>query len=115
MATMPSRKDMKIFCVSNKLFSENHNGDSEREKAYIELSGILKLRRHCQYIPAEAQMIHVAKFFRSAIPANLASVEMWADGAFNHEEMEKASGISEVLAKAERNLKLKACFMSFST
>jgi hypothetical protein len=104
MASMPSRKDMKVFCVGNNDYLENCNGDSERQKACVELSGIPQLRHYFQSIPAEAQMRHVAKFIRIAIPAAISSIELWADGAFNVDEQEKASGISDVLKMVQDGL-----------
>jgi hypothetical protein len=104
MAAMPSRKDMKVFCVGNHDYLTNCNGDSEQEKAYVELSGIPQLRAFCLSIPAEAQMHHVANFFRFRVPSAIASVTMWASGAFDGEQKAKATDISELLEKVEVDL-----------
>ncbi|CEJ60465.1 hypothetical protein PMG11_09038 [Penicillium brasilianum] len=104
MAVMPSRKDMKVFCVGNNDYLTNCNGDSEQEQAYVELSGIPQLRAYCQSIPAEAQMRQLATFFRLNVPSAIASVTLWASGAFDGEQKAKATDISELLGKVEVDL-----------
>lgn len=95
---------MTVFCVSNRLFSENRNEESEEQQAYVELSGIPKLRRFCHSIIADVQMSRISRFLTMMVPGTLSSVDLWAGGAFNDEEMEKATGISDALAKAENKL-----------
>lgn len=104
MAAMPSRKDMKVFCVGNNDYLTNCNGNSEQEKAYVELSGIPQLRAYCQSIPAEAQMRQLATFFRFKAPSAIASVTLWASGAFDGEQKAKATDICELLEKVEVDL-----------
>lgn len=95
---------MTVICVSNKLFSENCNEEDEEQQAYVELSGIPQLRRFCHSIIADIQMSYVSKFFTMTVPGTLSSVDLWADGAFNDEDLEKAASISDALAKAEKEL-----------
>lgn len=101
---MPSHKGMKVFCVGNNDYLANYHGDSEQNKAYVELSGIPQLRTYCQSIPAEAQMHHVANFCRFIVPSAIASVTLWAGGAFDCEQKAKATSISEMLKRVEDDL-----------
>lgn len=95
---------MTVFCVSNKLFSENRNEDDEEQQAYAELSGIPELRRFCHSIIADLQRSYVSRFFTMMVPGTLSSVDLWADGAFNDEDLERAASISDALAKAKKEL-----------
>ncbi|KAJ5381359.1 uncharacterized protein N7496_003787 [Penicillium cataractarum] len=104
MASMPSRKDMTVFCVGNNDYLANCKGETEQEKAYTELSGIPQLRQYCQCIPAEAQMRHVSNFCQFIVPGAIASMRLWANGAFDRNEMAKARGISEMLKRVEDDL-----------
>lgn len=95
---------MRVFCVSNKLFSENRKEESEEQRAYVELSGIPGLRRFCHSLIADVQMSYISRFFTLMVPGTLSSIDLWASRAFNDEEMEKAASISDALAKAENEL-----------
>lgn len=95
---------MTVFCVSNRLFSENRKEEGEEQQAYVELSGIPELRRFCHSLIVEVQMSHFSRFFTMMVPGTLSSVDLWASGAFNDEEMEKATSISNALAKAGNEL-----------
>lgn len=95
---------MTVFCVSNRLFSENRKEECEEQQAYVELSGIPELRRFCHSLIVDVQMSHFSRFFTMMVPVTLSSVDLWASGAFNDEEMEKATSISNALAKAGNEL-----------
>ena len=101
-----SRKNMRVFCVSNTLFNEYGGCDEELEKAYAELSGIPELRSYCRQIPADAQLASISHFIKSTVPTELASVKIWAKLGFDQDKVQKAAGISDVLETLAKSLRV---------
>lgn len=102
---MPERRNMKVFCVSNKLFAEHRNGDDEWSEAYVELSGIPELRSYCRSILADAQKSQAAQYLRIDVPAAISSADLWVSGAFDQESKRKASLVKKELSLVQERLK----------
>ncbi|EPS34439.1 hypothetical protein PDE_09403 [Penicillium oxalicum 114-2] len=105
MGMMPERRNMKVFCVSNKLFAEYRNGDDEWSEAYVELSGIPELRSYCRSILADAQKSQAAQYLRIDVPAAISSADLWVSGAFDQESKRKASLVKKELSLVQERLK----------
>ncbi|KAL3441007.1 hypothetical protein BJX65DRAFT_289514 [Aspergillus insuetus] len=73
----------RIFCVSNSLYKDHREKDSELASAYLELSGIKELRRYCQSVPADAQLRATESFLQNQLPATLGSLILWASASGN--------------------------------
>ncbi|KAJ5495335.1 hypothetical protein N7539_000451 [Penicillium diatomitis] len=105
MSIMPSRRGMKVFCVSNKLYADNCAADDKRSRAYIKLSGIPELQEHCRSILSDAQKKQAAQFLRIDIPAAVASTKLWVVGANDTTSKKKAAVIKDELTLMQRKLK----------
>ncbi|KAF7716390.1 Dynamin family protein [Penicillium ucsense] len=105
MSIMPSRRGMKVFCVSNKLYADNCAADDERSQAYIKLSGIPELQEHCRSILSDAQKKQAAQFLRIDFPAAVASTKLWVFGANDTTSKKKAAVIKDELTLMQRKLK----------
>ncbi|KAJ5547669.1 hypothetical protein N7513_004903 [Penicillium frequentans] len=70
--------DVKVFCVSNTLYSQYRFSRHSEEEAYVDLAGIRELRRYCQLVPSAALMRATSEFLNHQVPALLLSLRQWA-------------------------------------
>lgn len=94
--------NVRIFCVSNELYSRHRRIIRVHDEDYFNLSGIPELRRYCQQVPAEAQFRFVAAFLEHRVPAVLRSVKQWALAGLDNVTAEKAQTLRHVLSDVEQ-------------
>lgn len=91
----------EIFCISNRLYSEHRHDSREFAEAYISLSGVRKLRRYCQKLPAEAQFRTTAGFLEHQTPAFLGSLNQWALAGSDDVTAERVTTLRQILLEGE--------------
>ncbi|KAL1967746.1 hypothetical protein VTN77DRAFT_3003 [Rasamsonia byssochlamydoides] len=91
----------RVFCVSNRLYSEHREDGRERAEAYIGLSGVRELRRYCQSVPAEAQFRATEAFLKHRAPTLLRSLNQWALAGSDQVTAERAATLRQVLTECE--------------
>lgn len=78
--------DLRVFCVSNKDYSEYSDEEPAIAAEHVELSGIPELRRYCQADSSEAQLRTVTTFLKNQVPRLLGSIKQSlikkSDGGF---------------------------------
>ncbi|KAL4772902.1 hypothetical protein BDW60DRAFT_186096 [Aspergillus nidulans var. acristatus] len=94
----------RVFCVSNTLYSYHRVQEPDRANEYIELSGIRRLRRVCQSVPADAQLRTTEEFLQTQVPALLGSVTLWATAGSDTVTNTRAEVLRGVLSDAEQVL-----------
>jgi hypothetical protein len=94
----------RVFCVSNTLYSNHRVQEPDRANEYIELSGIRRLRRVCQSVPADAQLRTTEEFLQTQVPALLGSVSLWATAGSDTVTNTRAEVLRGVLSDAEQVL-----------
>ncbi|GKZ47440.1 hypothetical protein AbraIFM66951_010806 [Aspergillus brasiliensis] len=94
----------RIFCVSNKLYSDHREDDPRQVNGYLALSGIQELRRYCQSVPADAQFRATVSYLQHELPALLGSITQWALAGSSTITMARAEVLRRVLTEAERTL-----------
>ncbi|KAL4778791.1 hypothetical protein BJX76DRAFT_352331 [Aspergillus varians] len=94
-----------VFCVSNKLYSDYREEDLDQANAYLELSGIRQIRRHCQSVPADAQLRATELFLQDRVPALLNSLSTWAAAGSDTVTQTRAAVLRGILDEAEQTLK----------
>ncbi|GLB21784.1 hypothetical protein AtubIFM61612_002334 [Aspergillus tubingensis] len=95
----------RIFCVSNKLYSDHREDDPRQANGYLALSGIQELRRYCQSVPADAQFRATVSYLQHEVPALLGSITQWALAGTSTMTMARAQVLRRVLTEAESSLK----------
>ncbi|OJI89614.1 hypothetical protein ASPTUDRAFT_132870 [Aspergillus tubingensis CBS 134.48] len=95
----------RIFCVSNKLYSDHREDDPRQANGYLALSGIQELRRYCQSVPADAQFRATVSYLQHEVPALLGSITQWALAGTSTMTMARAEVLRRVLTEAESSLK----------
>ncbi|EHA18708.1 hypothetical protein ASPNIDRAFT_129632 [Aspergillus niger ATCC 1015] len=94
----------RVFCVSNKLYSDHREDDRRQTNGYLALSGIQELRRYCQSVPADAQFQATVSYLQKEVPALLGSITQWALSGTSTVTMARAEVLRRVLAEAESTL-----------
>ena len=69
----------KIFCISNNLYHDNRHEPEKIAMPFLQLSGILQLRRYCIGIVARSRLHATQDFIGDQIPAFLGSVMLWVE------------------------------------
>lgn len=94
-----------MFCVSNTLYSAHTGKHEDDSRAYVSLSGVKYLRKHCQLVPAEAQMNAAAVFLKHQVPALLGSLRQWALSGQDTVESASADALRALLEDMEQNIR----------
>lgn len=90
-----------IACVSNTIYSDNRNGAMR----WLELSGIISLRRHCLGLVAGHQLQDATHFMRNEIPSLISSVELWVQSGSQRIATETRALIREASKSVERDMR----------
>ncbi|KAL6357126.1 hypothetical protein LRP88_10744 [Fusarium phalaenopsidis] len=69
--------EIKIFCVSNKDYWDHRDEPKTKSARFLQLSGILQVRKHCISIVANSQRRIATRYIKDQIPAFLAQVDLW--------------------------------------
>jgi len=95
-------ESIRIFCVSNNLYSQHREGSLTYDEDYLNLSGIRQLRHYCQFVPAEAQFRFIATFLDHRAPAVLRSVKQWTLTGCDDVTAERAKTLRQILSDIEK-------------
>ncbi|KAL3464362.1 hypothetical protein BJX64DRAFT_254826 [Aspergillus heterothallicus] len=99
--------DVKVFCVSSRLYSHHRHDSVEQARAYIQLSQIPVLRRYCQTVPAEAQLTAISGYLRNRVPSLLLSLNQWLLAGSNPIAAERAVSLRRVLDAAQETIQAR--------
>lgn len=73
----PCGAALRVFCVSNQLYWKHRMEAVNVSKKFLDLSGIVELRKHCIGVVAENYVRTVRTFIDDTIPALLGSASLW--------------------------------------
>lgn len=108
----PAARLLKTFCVSNKMYWDQREKRATIARPYLELSGILELRRYCIGIVAESHLRAMKAFVKDEIPALLGSIELWVEAGSGNITAERKQQILNVISAIERELDEVCSFLS---
>jgi hypothetical protein len=94
-----------VFCVSNFLYWHHRSGPRDISRPFLDLSGILEVRRHCISIVAESQLAAATEFMRKRIPALLEPLQLWVQSGAGTLSAERKVAIRAALDEVERKLR----------
>lgn len=97
--------DIKVFCVSNTLYSDYRFSRKSDKEAYIDLTGIRELRRYCQLVPAAASMRSTSAFLENQVPALILSLRQWTLSGADGVTERNAAAVRTVLQNAQNELR----------
>jgi len=71
---------------------------------FLELSGILAVRKHCISLVAESQFRIAAKYIQDGIPVLLGDTDLWVQSGAGNMSAERRQTIREALDSLESRL-----------
>jgi len=96
--------DLPIFCISNLDYWEHRDRPKDEALPFLQLSGILQVRRHCLSLVAEGQFRAAKEYVTNAIPALLGSIELWIQSGAGSVSAERKAAIRSALDEIEQEL-----------
>lgn len=113
---LPSGDDLHVHCVSNKLYREQREAPSAVAMPYLNLSGIIRLRKHCIGIVSSEQFRKAVAYINNDTTALLSDVQLWAQSGAGNATAENREVILQALDIVEARLARvrKSLLMSFS-
>ncbi|XWW92842.1 hypothetical protein V2A60_000769 [Cordyceps javanica] len=93
-----------VFCVSNTLYSKRRNARLSAALPFLQLSGIIELRRHCISIVSANQHREASVFVKTDVPKLLADIGLWAQSGVDTLDGERRAAVKVVLDNVENRL-----------
>ncbi|KFA48769.1 hypothetical protein S40293_01516 [Stachybotrys chartarum IBT 40293] len=95
---------IKAFCVSNSMYSQHRDKSRDESIPYLNLSGIIGVRRHCTAMVSHSQLRIAKRYMQSDIPALLSSLELWVQAGAGSAGAEEKKAIRDTLDALEKRL-----------
>lgn len=92
-----SEGQLRVFCVSNAYYGDHRNEPREEAMPFLDLSGILRLRRHCIGVVGDSQRRIATSYIQNEIPALLADVNLWVQSCTGTMDAERRREVRETL------------------
>lgn len=89
-----------VFCVSNAIYRDRRDDIVE----WLDLSGIISLRRHCLGLVAEHQLQDATNFMREIVPNLVSSLDLWVQSGSGRIAEETREQVRQASRTVERNL-----------
>jgi hypothetical protein len=100
----PNATSLSIFCVSNKDYWDNRNRPAHIALEYLQLSGILELRRYCIGVVAQSRLQATQTFIKDGIPALIGSVELWVEAGSGNASAESKQRVLHAVATIQQEV-----------
>lgn len=90
--------NLHVFCASNTLYWANRRlRPRDRAAVFLELSGIVAIRRHCMALVSESQYRIATKYLRDDIPDVLSHVDLWVQTGAGTADAERKRAVREAV------------------
>jgi hypothetical protein len=86
------------------MYWEMRNQPAQHALPFLNLSGIIGLRRHCIGIVAESHLRATTEYIRDEIPAFLGSVELWVQAGAGNATAERRQHILNTVSAVQEEL-----------
>ncbi|KAK4041410.1 hypothetical protein C8A01DRAFT_14819, partial [Parachaetomium inaequale] len=98
--------DLHVFCASNSLYWAKRDLKSgEQASPFLELSGIIAVRRHCMALVSDSQFRVATKYLQDDIPSLLSSIELWVESGSGTADAERKRAVREAVDGFENSLR----------
>ena len=98
--------DLRVFCASNsRYWAKRDLRSGERASPFLELSGIIAIRRHCMALVSDSQLRVATKYLQDDIPSLLSSIELWVQSGSGTADAERKRAVQEALDGFENSLR----------
>ena len=96
--------ELKVFSVGNHLYWDHRNKHRTVSLPYLNLSGIIELRKHCLSIVASSQRQAVNHYIIDEVPDFLARVDNWVQSGARCFDTERREAIIRTLDQVASRL-----------
>jgi hypothetical protein len=100
---------LNVSCVSNTLYWKNRQASAQDAQPFLQLSGILALRRHCIGIVADSHLHATVEYIRNEVPAFVGSVELWVQAGSGTASVERKEQILAAVDAIQTQLDTARC------
>lgn len=97
--------NLQVFCASNTLYWEHRGEPRDKAVPFLQLSGIIALRRHCVAMVAASQLRIARNYMENDVRSLVSSVELWVQSGAGTETAERKAVVRETLDVIERRLR----------
>ncbi|KAL2145862.1 hypothetical protein VTI28DRAFT_5944 [Corynascus sepedonium] len=88
-----------VFCASNTLYWDKRDLRSRvRALPFLELSGIVAIRRHCMALVSESQLRAASKYLRDDIPNLLSNIKLWVQTGLESADAGRKQAVQEAIS-----------------
>lgn len=98
------QETLHIFCVSNTMYWEKRMDEKSVAEPFLNLSGIIALRKHCTAMTAASQLRTSKNFLDNNIPSLLSDIDLWVQSGSGSTSAEQKEATRNVLDKIEGQL-----------
>lgn len=95
---------LHIFCVSNTMYWEQRMAEKSVAEPFLNLSGIIAIRKHCTAMVAASQLRTSNSFLDNDVPALLSEIELWVQSGLGSNSAEQKEAVRRVLYTFEEQL-----------
>ncbi|KAK3367927.1 hypothetical protein B0H63DRAFT_490012 [Podospora didyma] len=100
--------NLSVFCASNTMYwKHRHERPSERALPFLQLSGIIGIRKHCMALVSESQLRIALKYMLDDIPDLISRVELWVQSGAGSVDAEQRQIVRTELNALEDQLRKK--------
>jgi hypothetical protein len=103
-ASATATRDIKVFCVSNRLYWDMRDDPKDVSLPSLHLSGIIDLRRYCISIVSTRKLEAALVYINEEVPALLASIQLWVQSGAGTMDAERKAAVRDALGRIERHL-----------
>ncbi|QKX56123.1 uncharacterized protein TRUGW13939_03223 [Talaromyces rugulosus] len=96
--------NLKTFCISNTIYWQERDKPTQKALPFLNLSGIIELRRYCIGIVAESHLKETINYMKHEIPTLLNSVQIWIDASLGDANAERKQEILNTVSAIQREL-----------
>lgn len=98
------QEELKVFCISSRLYWDGRNEPFNSAIRYLKLSGILSLREHCMAMVSESQYRAAEKYMRDDVGTLLGELGLWVQAGLGSLSAEKKENVRLALDTLEKEL-----------
>ncbi|KAK4220911.1 hypothetical protein QBC38DRAFT_493173 [Podospora fimiseda] len=89
--------ELQVHCVSNTHYWDHRHDPKDKAMPYLELSGIISLRRHCVSLVSQEKYRLVKRYLQGEIPGFLGEMELWIQAGTTSAQGEEKKLIREIV------------------
>ncbi|KAI1821480.1 hypothetical protein F4861DRAFT_541892 [Xylaria intraflava] len=108
----PSFNALKVFCVSNELYNKHRKKPRDEAMRWLDLSGILAVRKHCCMMVSESQYRAATHYMENDIEVLIGELKLWVRSGEGSLSAERKAVIRDALDTVEQSLYTELCEMA---